>query len=107
MNIKTISKMLENFENNNDINRTNLIELNICCLNYNNDKNLEKSERIKLKNIIDFCFIVLLLIDTNKLDSYEALKAIKIKALYLKLDLLFDVKEDPSNFADITSKILS
>jgi hypothetical protein len=99
--------MLENLENNNDFDRTKLIDLNICCLQYSNNKNLEKSERIKLKNIIDFCFIVLLLIDSNKLDSLEIIKSIKTKALYLKLDLLFDVKEDPSNFADITSKILS
>lgn len=107
MNIKSISLMLENLENNNNIDRAKIIDLNICCLNYTNDKNLEKSERIKLKNIIDFCFIVLLLIDSNKLNSFELIKSIKTKALYLKLDLLFDVKEDPSNFADITSKLLS
>mgnify|MGYP003331992437 CR=1 FL=1 len=29
-------------------------------------------------NIIDFCFIVLLLIDSNKLNSFELIKSIKI-----------------------------
>ena len=106
MNIKLISRLLENLENNNDINRSKICDLNILCLNYSNDKQVIKSDKLKLKNIIDFCFSVLLLIDSNKLDSSDIVKTIKVKALYLKLDLLFDVKEDPSGFADMITKIL-
>lgn len=106
MNIKLISRLLENLENNNDIDRSAICDLNILCLTYCNDKQIIKSDRLKLKNIIDFCFIVLLLMDSNKLDSNDIIKAIKVKALYLKLDLLFDVKEDPSGFADMITKLL-
>jgi len=106
--IQLISNLLENLENNNNnnIKRTKICELNIICLNYCNNKKISKSQRIKLKNIIDFCFSVLLLIDTDKLNSIEIIKAIKVKALYLKLDLLFDVKEDPSGFNDLITKLL-
>jgi len=106
MNIQLISRLLESLELNNSIDRTKICDINIFCLNYCNDKNISKSQRIKLKNIIDFCFLVLLLIDSNKLDSEKIVETIKVKALYLKLDLLFDVKEDPSGFADMITKIL-
>lgn len=106
MNIKLISRLLENLESNNDINRSIICDLNILCLNYCNDNHITKSHRIKFKNIIDFCFSVLILIDSNKLDSSDIIKTIKIKALYLKLDLLFDVKEDPSGFTDMITKLL-
>jgi hypothetical protein len=107
MNIESISILLENLENNNDINRSKICELNILCLNYcnQNDKQISKTDKLKLKNIIDFCFLVLLLIDSNKLDK-NIINTIKIKALYLKLDLLFDVTEDPSGFADMITKTL-
>lgn len=107
MNIESISILLENLENNNDINRSNICKLNILCLHYSNqnDKQISKTDKVKLKNIISFLFIVLLLIDSNKLDK-NIIDAIKIKALYLKLDLLFDVKEDPSGFAELVAKIL-
>ena len=106
MNIKLISRLLENLEDNKTIDRTKICDINIFCLNYCNDNNISKSQRIKLKNIIDFCFLVLLLIDSNKIDSENIIEIIKIKALYLKLDLLFDVKEDPSGFADMITKSL-
>lgn len=107
MNIQLISRLLENLENNNEINRSYICELNILCLNYcnQNDKNILKSDKLKLKNIIDFCFMVLLLIDSNKLDK-NIINTIKIKALYLKLDLLFDVTEDPSGFTNMITKTL-
>ena len=106
MNIEFISRLLESLENNNNnIDRTKICDLNIYCLNYCNQKEITKS-RIKLKNIIDFCFSVLLLIDLNKIDSEKIVEIIKVKALYLKLDLLFDVKEDPSGFADMITKLL-
>jgi hypothetical protein len=106
MNIKVISRLLESLEDNNGIDRTKICDINIFCLTYCNDKNISKSQRIKLKNIIDFCFSVLLLIDLNKIDSENIIESIKIKALYLKLDLLFDVKEDPSGFAVMITKLL-
>jgi len=106
MNIELISILLENLESNDDINRSKICDLNILCLNYCNDKQVIKSDKIKLKNIISFLFSVLLLIDSNKLDSSDIVKAIKVKALYLKLDLLFDVKEDPSGFDELVAKIL-
>jgi hypothetical protein len=105
MNIKLISKLLEEVENNNEIDRSKIIDLNINCLHYCNNKDIVKSDRLKLKNIIDFCFSVLLLHDSNKINSEEIVKIIKTKALYLKLDFLFDVKEDPSGFYDMIKKI--
>jgi hypothetical protein len=106
MNIKLVSELLEEIENNNTIIRSKLCDLNIICLTYCNDKDIEKSDRIKLKNIINYCFLVLLLFDSNKIDTENIVKIIKTKALYLKLDLLFNVKEDPSGFADMITKIL-
>jgi hypothetical protein len=104
MNTESISNLLNKLTV--DVIKSDVCDLNILCLTYYNDKQVIKSDKIKLKNIIDFCFNVILLIDTDNLNSPYVLKAINIKALYLKLDLLFDVKEDPSGFADMITKLL-
>jgi len=107
MDYQTISSLLEIIEDKRkELDRKIFIDLNIKSLEFTNKKEIDKIIKLKLKKIIDYCFSVLLLIDSNKLDSNELANSIRIKALYLKLDLLFDVKDDPSKFNENYKKVI-